>query len=46
MEAKKKLQLRLLRMMSNALSDEQLKALKDSKTAMTMFASKDGSSRR
>lgn len=30
MEAKEKLQLRLLRMMSNSLSDEQLKTLKDS----------------
>ena len=34
MEAKEKLQLRLLRMMSNALSDEQLKTLKDSMSAV------------
>lgn len=34
MEAKEKLQLRLLRMMSNSLSDEQLKILKDSMSAV------------
>lgn len=34
MEAKEKLQLRLLRMMSDKLSDEQLKTLKDSMPAV------------